>query len=127
MKVRVGLAILIVAMVTAGSAWAQSGDAERGERAFNQQCKVCHSIEKGGPNKVGPNLFGLFGRKAATAAGFSYSSAMEKSGIVWDDKTLADYLTDPKKVVPGGKMVFMGIKKQDQLDDMIAYMKKATQ
>jgi cytochrome c len=127
MKPRVGWVISIVATLAAGGAAAQSGDAERGERAFNQQCKICHSVDKGGPNKVGPNLFGVIGRKAGTGASFSYSSAMEKSGIVWGDKALADYLTDPRKVVPGGKMAFVGIKKQDQLDDVIAYLKKATQ
>jgi len=127
MKIRVGAAVVFSLACAAINAMAQSGDVERGERTFNQQCKLCHTVEKGGANKVGPNLFGMFGRKAGTAEGFSFSSAMQKSGIAWDDKTLAEYLADPKNRLPGGKMVYMGLKKQDQLDDVIAYLKKATQ
>src|SRR5258708_10702148 len=108
-------------------ALAQSGDATRGERLFNQQCKACHTVEKGGRNGIGPNLFGMFGQKAGAVEGFSFSEAMQKSGIVWDDKTMAEYLKDPKGRVPDGQMVYAGLKQQAQLDDMIAYLKKATQ
>ena len=127
MNTRVGTVIALAMAIVAGSASAQSGDAGRGEQTFNQQCKICHTVEKGGANKIGPNLFGLFGRTAGTAQGFAASDAMTKSAIVWDDKTLGEYLKDPKGRVPNGKMVFMGLKKQDQLDDVIAYLKKATQ
>ena len=113
--------------LAATAALAQSGDATRGERLFNQQCKVCHTLEKGGRNGIGPNLFGMFGQKAAAVDGFSFSEAMQKSGIVWDDKTMAEYLKDPKGRVPNGKMVYAGLKQQAQLDDMIAYLRKATQ
>ena len=78
-------------------------------------------------NGVGPNLHGLFGRKAGTAQGFASSDAMTKSGIVWDDKTLAEYLKDPKGRVPGAKMVYVGLKQEAQQEDMIAFLKKATQ
>ena len=117
----------VVLTLAATAALAQSGDATRGERLFNQQCKVCHTLEKGGRNGIGPNLFGMFGQKAAAVDGFSFSEAMHKSGIVWDDKTTTDYLKDPKASVPGGKMVYAGLKQQAQLDDMIAYLRKATQ
>jgi cytochrome c len=117
------LSILPVALVlVAGNALAQS--AERGERTFNQQCKACHTVEKGGAQQIGPNLFGVVGRKAGTAAGFEASDAMRKSGITWDDATLADYLKNPAEKVPGGKMVFAGLKQPNAPGDVIAYLKK---
>ena len=74
---------------------------ESGERTFNQQCKSCHTVEKGGPSPLGPNLFGVIGRKAGSAAGFASSDGMKNSGITWDEASLADYLKDPKAKVPG--------------------------
>ena len=117
----------VVLTLAATGAFAQSGDATGGERLINQQCKTCHTVEKGGRNGVGPNLHGIFGSKSGAVQGFSFSEAMQKSGIVWDDKTMAEYLKDPKGRVPDGKMVYAGLKQQAQLDDMIAYLKKATQ
>ena len=111
----------------ATQASAQSGDAAKGQRVFNQQCRACHTLEKDGASPVGPNLHGVFGRKAGTAAGFEFSEAMKTSGIVWDDKTMAEYNRDPKGKVPGTKMVFNGVKQQAQLDDLVAYLKQATQ
>ena len=111
----------------ATQASAQSGDAAKGQRVFNQQCRACHTVEKDGTSPVGPNLHGVFGRKAGTAPGFEFSDGMKASGIVWDDKTLAEYNRDPKGKVPGTKMVFNGIKQQAQLDDLVAYLKQATQ
>ena len=107
-------------------AFAQSGDAARGQRVFNQQCRNCHTLEKDGAQPAGPNLHGVFGRKAGTAAGYEFSDAMKKSGIVWDEATLADYNRDPKAKVPGTKMVFNGVKQAPQLDDLVAYLKEAT-
>ena len=126
MKALTASLVWLVSSLIVMDAAAQSGDADRGERLFTQQCKICHKIAKDGGNGVGPNLNGLFGRKAGTASGFSSSAAMTKSGIVWDDKTLADYLKDPKGRVPGTKMVYVGMKRQDQIDDMLAYLHKAT-
>ncbi|MFI5000166.1 MAG: c-type cytochrome [Reyranellales bacterium] len=120
-----GVTAALLAMMT--PAIAQSGDAAAGERVFDQQCKICHTVEKDGRSLVGPNLFGMFGRKAGTAGGFSASQAMTNSGIVWDDKTIGEYLRDPKSRVPGTKMVYAGLKRQEQLDDLIGYLKKATQ
>jgi cytochrome c len=121
------LPMSVAVILVAGSASAQSGNEARGERLFNQQCKACHTLDKDGHNTVGPNLHGLIGRKAGTAAGFEASEAMTKSGIVWDETTLVDYLKDPKGRVPGTKMVFAGLKQAAQQADMIAYLKKATQ
>ena len=111
----------------ATQASAQSGDAARGQRVFNQQCRACHTLEKDGAQTAGPNLHGVFGRKAGTAAGFEFSDAMKTSGIVWDDTTMADYNRDPKAKVPGTKMVFNGVKNAGQLADLVAYLKQATQ
>lgn len=107
-------------------AMAESGDAAKGERLF-AQCKACHTVEKGGKNGIGPNLFGFLGRKAAAVAGFEYSDAMKASGVVWDEASTAGYMKDPKGFMPGNKMVFAGLKRQEQIDDMMAYLKKATQ
>jgi cytochrome c len=127
MKHRVLAAAVAVVFVGGGPALAQSGNAERGERLFNQQCKSCHTVEKGGAQTVGPNLAGMFGRKAGTIEGFKASDAMVGSGIVWDDTTAAEYLKDPKGRVPGTIMVHAGLKRPEQLADVIAYLRKVTQ
>ena len=121
-------AVFVTAAMTAatGAARAQSGDVAKGERAFNLQCKACHTLERGGANKVGPNLYGLMGRRSGTMKGYGYSEVMRRFGIEWTDKTLAEYLRDPRTSMPGTKMVFAGIRRQDQLDDVIAYLKEAT-
>jgi cytochrome c len=75
---------------------------------------------------VGPTLKGLFGRKAGTIEGFNYSDAMKNSGLVWNEETLKPYLADPKKALPGGKMVFAGLKKEEDLENVIAYLMEAT-
>ena len=126
MKVWAGAVVAIVAGL-ATEASAQSGDAARGQRVFNQQCRSCHTLEKDGAQPAGPNLHGVFGRKAGTAAGYEFSDAMKASGIVWDDATMADYNRDPKAKVPGTKMVFNGVKQAPQLADLVAYLKQATQ
>jgi len=116
----------VAAGMIAAPAWAEGNEA-RGERLFNQQCKACHTVEKGGASTVGPNLHGVFGRKAGTEGGYQSSDAMKNSGLVWDDKTLTDYLKDPKGKVPGTKMVYIGLRQEAQQQDMIAFLKKATQ
>ncbi len=125
MKVRIAAVAMFGVLSSASMAAAQTGDAAKGERVFSQ-CKTCHTVDKGGKNGVGPNLAGVFGRKAGTVDGFKFSEAMTGSGIVWDEKVLAEYLKDPKGRIPGNKMAFVGIKRQDQLDDLIAYLQKAS-
>jgi len=100
------------------------GDAAKGEKVY-LKCKTCHDIDKG-VNKVGPTLKGLVGRKAAAVPDFKYSEAMiakGAEGVVWDEATLTAYLPDPKAFVPKTKMVFAGIKKPEDIKDLIAFLK----
>ena len=119
-------ALVLILFASLAPVAARGADAAAGEAQFNK-CKICHSINAGGPAIVGPNLHGVFGRKAGTLDNFAYSEAMKESGIVWDDETMAKYLRNPKEVVPGGKMAFPGIKDEAQLADLLAYLHQATQ
>jgi len=96
-------------------------DAEAGKKVF-QKCAPCHSIGPGATNKVGPNLNGVIGRKTGTEEGFSYSDAMKGAGWVWDEAIFKEYITDPKKKVPGNKMLFPGVKDELERDDLFAYL-----
>jgi len=96
--------------------------ADKGAKIFQAKCAQCHNTEKGGANGQGPNLWGIVGREAGKIGGFSYSSANLNSGLTWDKKTLNKYLTNPKKMIPGTKMVFAGLKKKADRKDLIAYL-----
>ena len=96
-------------------------DAEAGKKVF-AKCAPCHSIGPGATNKVGPNLNGVIGRKAGTEEGFAYSDAMKAAGWTWDEATFKEYITDPKKKVPGNKMLFPGVKDELERDDLFAYL-----
>jgi cytochrome c len=116
------LAISILAF--GANAALAAGDPAKGEKVF-AKCKACHTLEAG-KNRIGPSLAGLFGRTAGTVAEFKYSDAMAASGIVWDEATLDSYLADPKNAIPGNKMVFPGLKKEEDRQDVIAYLTEAT-
>jgi len=103
-----------------------AADSAAGQAIFNR-CKICHTIEAGGRSVVGPNLHGIFGRKAGTSDNFAYSEAMQKSGIVWDDDTLTKYLHNPQEFIPGDKMAFPGIKDDQQIANLLAYLHQAAQ
>ncbi len=100
------------------------GDAAKGEKVFNT-CKACHDIDKG-VNKVGPTLKGIVGRAASSIADYKYSEAMiakGAEGLIWTEENLAAYLPNPKAFVPKTKMAFAGVKKPEQVADLIAYLK----
>jgi len=126
MRVRSALSIITFTAVAAlaGPALAE-GDAASGEKVF-RKCKACHAVEEG-KNKVGPSLHNIVGRTPGTVDGFRYSAAMVafgEEGKVWDDATLSAYLEKPRDVVPKTKMAFAGLKKAEDRDDVIAYLKQ---
>ena len=112
--------LVVGAMITVPAA-ALAQDAAAGKKVFNK-CTPCHNIGPGAKNKVGPELDGLFGRKAGTVAGFNYSDGMKKAGWVWDAATFKEYITDPRKKVPGNKMMFPGLKEEQEREDIAAYI-----
>jgi cytochrome c len=104
-----------------GAASAQ--DAALGEKVFIK-CKACHQIGEGAKNAVGPVLNGIVGRKAGTYADYSYSDANKNSGLTWDEATLTEYLKNPRVKVPGTKMIFPGLPKDEDISNVIAYLKQ---
>jgi cytochrome c len=103
----------------------QTADLDNGQAKF-AICKSCHTAARGGGNLVGPNLFGVFGRKAGTLPGFAYSDALKSSGIVWDPASLDRWIANPRAVVPGSKMTYIGMSDAKDRTDLVAYLKVAT-
>ena len=99
------------------------GRPEAGEIVF-KKCMACHQVGPNARNGIGPVLNGVVGRPAGQYAGYNYSSANKNSGLVWDELNLARYLRAPADVVPGTKMVFFGLKKKQEISDVIAYLKQ---
>ena len=117
-KLMVAAALIVMSM---GAAVAQ--DVQKGENSF-KKCLVCHAIGPGAKNKIGPELNGLDGRKAGTVPDYNYSDANKNSGIVWDDATFKEYIKDPRAKIPGTKMTFPGIKNEQEINDLWAYLKQ---
>ena len=114
-------AVLAALFVAAGLGQARAQDAAAGEKVF-VVCKACHQAGDHAKNAVGPVLNGLFGRKAGSVEGYVYSDANKNSGITWDEATFSTYIKDPKAKVPGTKMAFAGIKKEQEVNDLWAFV-----
>lgn len=99
-----------------------AADVERGMKV-SRKCVACHTFTQGGKNKVGPNLWNVIGRDMATMGGFSYSSAMKEAEGAWSFASLDEFLTKPKKFMPGNKMTFPGLKKAADRANVIAYLR----
>ena len=97
------------------------GDLERGRKLY-LQCRACHSLKENEPHKIGPNLFKIIGSKAGRMKGYNYSDALSKSEIVWTIENLDLWLEKPYEIIPGNKMVFSGMRKQEDRNDLIAYV-----
>jgi|WetSurMetagenome_2_1015567.scaffolds.fasta_scaffold126547_2 cytochrome c len=117
---RIPLGIVAAALALTASSALAAGDPAKGKQVFDSSCSGCHVLT--GQGFAGPALSGVVGRKAGSSAGFMYSDAMKKSGIVWDDAHLTSFLGDPSKLVPGTSMYFNLTSPQDR-DDVIAYLK----
>jgi cytochrome c len=113
--------ILVAALLLGTSAHAQ--DVSAGERSFNK-CRACHQLGETAKNTIGPVLNGLFGRPSGSVEGYSYSPANKAAGLTWDDTVFADYIKDPKAKMPGTKMIFAGIKNEQEIKDLAAYLKQ---
>jgi cytochrome c len=112
------LSLALAGLTTAHEVLAQ----DAGEAVFKKNCAICHTTEAG-KNKIGPSLAGVVGRKAGSAADYSYSQANKNSGVTWDDATLNTYLEAPTKFIPGTKMIFPGLKNPDDRQAVIAFLK----
>ena len=117
---RSGILAIIIFLGGIGAAAAQ--DAAAGERVF-AQCRACHQVGETAKNGVGPVLNGLLGRKAGSVEGYSYSPANKNSGLTWDEATFREYIKDPRGKVPGTKMVYAGLKDEQRITDLVAYLK----
>ena len=113
--------VLAAAALAVIAAPAFAADANNGKTIFGR-CAICHTVQKGGPNGLGPNLFGVAGRKAAALASFSYSGALKGANITWTNDKLKAWIMGPYKLVPGTKMTFGGITNASQADDVVAYL-----
>jgi cytochrome c len=100
-------------------------DLKRGKTLF-LQCRACHSLGEGEAHKVGPNLYGVFGRNAGLAPGFAYSEAVTAADISWSPETLDEWLARPSDFLPGNRMVFIGVKDPQDRANLIAYLQQET-
>jgi len=113
--------IVAVVLIAVSSVSGMAQDAQKGKTVFNV-CLVCHAIGPGAQNKIGPELNGLDGRNAGTVPNFDYSDANKNSGIVWNEETFEDYIRNPAAKIPDTKMTFAGVKNEQQVKDLWAYI-----
>jgi cytochrome c len=100
----------------------KTANAEAG-KAVIKKCLTCHTFEKGGPNRVGPNLWNVAGDNKANVPGYTFSAAMTAAGGKWDDESLYHFINKPSKFIPGTKMSFIGLNKPQEIVDVIMYLK----
>ena len=115
--------VLLAAFILPSTGTVKAQDAAAGEKVF-AQCRACHQVGETAKNAVGPVLNGLFGRKSGTVEGYAYSPANKNSGITWDEATFRDYIKDPRAKIPGTKMIYAGLKDEQRVTDLIAYLKQ---
>jgi len=101
------------------------GDAVKGQRVFNR-CKACHNLTASTRTRLGPNLDNLFGKKAGVAENYKYSRALKEANFLWTEKELDQWLMKPRAFLPGNKMTFAGLRKEQDRKDLIAYLRRAT-
>ena len=116
-------ALIVPIALAFSSVAAQAQDAAAGEKVF-AVCKACHQIGPNAKNAVGPELNGVIGRHSGSVEGYNYSPANKNSGLTWDEATFAEYIKDPKAKVPGTKMVYAGLKDEQRINDLVAYLKQ---
>ena len=114
-------ALTAMFLITPSFAHAE-GNVDKGKKVF-KKCAACHTVEQDGAHKVGPNLWGTYGKKAAQKSDFKYSKPLTDAGLTWDDATLDSWVKKPAKLVKGTKMVYPGLRKKSQRKDLIAYLK----
>jgi len=120
------LVVAALGFLLAASGWvgqAAAQDADAGAKVFNQ-CRACHQVGETAKNLIGPKLNGLFGRVAGSIEGFKYSDANKNSGITWSEAVFAEYIQNPKAKMPGTKMVYAGLKNEQQIADLTAFLKR---
>ena len=123
MKKHVLFGLVAGVALMGGVSAASAQNAAEGEKVF-RQCKACHSLEAG-KKGVGPSLNGLIGRQSGSLADFAYSPAMKNAGVTWNEENLSKYIADPKGFVAGNKMAFAGVKKEEDLKNVVAYLLEA--
>jgi cytochrome c len=117
-------ALALATLIAAAHALpASAQDLGAGERSWNK-CRACHQLGESAKNLVGPQLNGLFSRHSGSAEGYNYSAANKNSGITWDEAVFAEYIKDPKAKIPGTKMIFAGIKNEQEIKDLTAFLKQ---
>jgi cytochrome c len=121
MRARTYTAVFAFFVIALEPTFAQ--DIAGGEKSWNK-CRACHQIGLDAKNAVGPRLNGLFGRPAGSIEDYNYSDANKKSGIVWDEAVFAEYIKNPRAKIPNTKMVFPGIKNEQEINDLTAFLKQ---
>jgi cytochrome c len=115
--------VVASAVIVASAGCASAQDLAAGETSF-KKCLPCHRVGEGAKNLVGPVLNGLDGRKSGTIEGYNYSEANKNSGITWNEEVFREYIKDPRAKIPGTKMVFAGIKSENEIGNLWAYLKQ---